>query len=175
MAVTAKEIAEEVVKILKEDRDFKIQKNLTPFQKTEKLLYNLKYLKGAIDVKRKRLSGLQNDPFLLSKKEIGVNVQENKKYLSEVEKLENLIENLENEIGRLENVVEMTERALKEIEDDKYYKIIEIKYFEEMTFEYISEKLEMGERTAKRHKNRLVKMLQMIIFSDNAIADILNN
>ena len=175
MAVTAKEIAEEVVKILKEDRDFKIQKNLTPFQKTEKLLYNLKYLKGAIDVKRKRLSGLQNDPVLLSKKEIGVNVQENKKYLSEVEKLENLIENLENEIGRLENVVEMTERALKEIEDDKYYKIIEIKYFEEMTFEYISEKLEMGERTAKRHKNRLVKMLQMIIFSDNAIADILNN
>ncbi len=71
MAVTAKEIAEEVVKILKEDRDFKIQKNLTPFQKTEKLLYNLKYLKGAIDVKRKRLSGLQNDPVLLSKKEIG--------------------------------------------------------------------------------------------------------
>jgi hypothetical protein len=172
---TARAIAEEVVKILKDDRDFKIQKNLTPFQKTEKLLYNLKYLKGAINVKRKRLSGLQNDPVLLSKKETGVNVQESKKYLSEVEKLENLIENLENEIGRLENVVEMTEKALKEIEDDKYYKIIELKYFEEMTFEYISEKLEMGERTAKRHKNRLVKMLQMIIFSDNAIADILNN
>lgn len=174
MAVTAKEIAEEVVKILKEDRDFKIQKNLTPFQKIEKLLYNLKYLKGAIDVKRKRLSGLQNDPVLLSKKEIGINVQENKKYLSEVEKLENLIENLENEIGRLENVVEMTERALKEIEDDKYYKIIELKYFEEMTLEYAAGKFNVDITTIKRNKNRLINRLRALIFSDNVIQDIMN-
>ena len=59
--ITAKEIAEEIVNILKNDKEFKVQKVLSPFQKTEKLLFELKYLKGAIDVKHKHISGLQND------------------------------------------------------------------------------------------------------------------
>jgi len=171
---TARAIAEEVAKILKEDKEFKIQKNLTPFQRTEKLLYELKYLKGAIEVKRERLSGLQNDPVVLSKKETGVNVQATKKYLSEVEKIENLIENCENEIKRLEHVVNMTENALKNIEDDKYYKIIELKYFGEMTLEYVAEKFGVDERTIRRQKNRLVNRLRTLIFSDNVIQDIMN-
>nr|DAS75955.1 MAG TPA: Protein of unknown function (DUF722) [Bacteriophage sp.] len=171
---TARAIAEEVAKILKEDKEFKIQKNLTPFQRTEKLLYELKYLKGAIEVKRERLSGLHNAPVLLSKKETGVNVQATKKYLSEVEKIENLIENCENEIKRLEHVVNMTENALKNIEDDKYYKIIELKYFEEMTLEYAAGKFNVDITTIKRNKNRLINRLRALIFSDNVIQDIMN-
>ena len=71
----------------------------------------------------------------LTSKDLGVNVQTTKKYLSEIE---NLIERLEDKIRRLHDVIEMTENALKNIEDDKYYKIIELKYFEEMTLEYIA-------------------------------------
>lgn len=171
---TARAIAEEVAKILKEDKEFKIQKNLTPFQRTEKLLYELKYLKGALEVKRERLSGLHNAPVLLSKKETGVNVQATKKYLSEVEKIENMIENCENEIKRLEHVISMTENALKNIQDDKYYKIIELKYFEEMTLEYVAEKFGVDERTIRRQKNRLINRLRALIFSDNVIQDIMN-
>lgn len=172
---TARAIAEEVAKILKEDKEFKIQKNLTPFQRTEKLLYELKYLKGAIEVKRERLSDLHNAPVLLSKKETGVNVQLTKKHLSDIEKIENMIENCENEIKRLEHVVNMTERALKNIENDKYYKIIELKYFEEMTLEYVAEKFKVDERTIRRQKNRLVNRLRVLIFSDSVIQDIMNN
>lgn len=171
---TARAIAEEVAKILKEDKEFKIQKNLTPFQRTEKLLYELKYLKGAIEVKRERLSGLHNAPVLLSKKETGVNVQATKKYLSEVEKIENMIEQCENEIKRLEHVISMTENALKNIEDDKYYKIIELKYFEEMTLEYVAGKFNVDITTIKRNKNRLINRLRALIFSDNVIQDIMN-
>ena len=135
MAVTAKDTAEKIIEKLKNDKEIKSEKQLTPFQRTEKLLYNLKFLKGAVDVKRKRLLGFKNDPVLLSKKEIGVNVRGTKKYLSEVEKLENLIEEQEKDILRIENVIEMTETALGEIKKDKYYKIIEMKYFEEVTIE----------------------------------------
>ncbi|MDO4728450.1 MAG: hypothetical protein Q4B43_05525 [Bacteroidota bacterium] len=167
-------IADKLLEKLKNDKDFKVQKILSPFQKTEKLLFELKYLKGAIEVKNRYIKSLKNDPVLISKKEIGVNVQESKKYLSEMEKIENQIEKIEKEIERLQIVVEMTEKALDTIREDKYFKIIEMKYFEELTFEYISEVLEIGERTAKRHKNRLITKLRTIIFSDDAVNSIIN-
>ena len=96
---------------------------------------------------------MHNAPVLVSKKDTGVNVQMTKKHLSDIEKIENMIENCENEIKRLEHVVNMTERALKNIENDKYYKIIELKYFEEMTLEYAAGKFNV---------------------SDNVIQDIMN-
>ena len=167
-------IADKLLEKLKNDKDFKVQKVLSPFQKTEKLLFELKYLKGAIDVKHKHIAGLKNDPVLLSKKEIGVNVQSSKKYLSEVEKIENKIEKLEKEIERLQIVVEMTEKALDTIREDKYFKIIEMKYFEELTFEYIAEILDVSIITAKRHKNRLINRLRAIIFSNDAVSSIIN-
>ena len=173
--LTAKDIADEVVRQMKADKDINFRQELTPFQKTEKLLYNLKFLKGAVDVKRKRLLGLKNDPVLLSKKEIGVNVRVTKKYLSEVEKLENLIEEQEKDILRIENVIEMTETALDEIKGDKYYKIIEMKYFEEVTIEYIAEKIDVDEKTVRRNKNRLVKQIQTMLFSRDVVSDILKD
>ena len=68
----------------------------------------------------------------------------------------------------------MVERALDTIKNDKYYKIIEMKYFDDLTFENIAEKLEISERTAKRHKNYMIRQLQLIIFSDDVLKSILN-
>ena len=68
----------------------------------------------------------------------------------------------------------MTENALKNIEDDKYYKIIELKYFEEMTLEYVAGKFNVDITTIKRNKNRLINRLRALIFSDNVIQDIMN-
>lgn len=168
-------IAEKIIEKLKNDKEIKTEKQLTPFQRTEKLLYNLKFLKGALDVKSKKLAGFKNDPVLLQKKDLGVNVQTTKKYLSEVEKIENMIERLEGDIKRLENVIEMTETALDEINGDKYYKVIEMKYFEEVTVEHIAEHLDIGETTVKRNKNRLVKRLHTIMFSNDTVAEILKD
>ena len=167
-------IAEKIIEKLKNDKEIKTEKQLTPFHKTEKLLYNLKFLKGALDVKSKKLAGFKNDPVLLQKKDLGVNVQVTKKYLSEVEKIENLIERLEGEIGRIQNVITSVEESLKNIENEKYYDVITMKYFEELTFEHIAEKLNITERTAKRQKNALVKKLEVQIFSNGLIAELLN-
>ena len=101
-------------------------------------------------------------------------MQASKVYLSELEKVENKIEKLQEEIARIENVVNMVERALDTIKNDKYYKIIEMKYFDDMTFEYIAENLDISERTAKRHKNYMIRQLQLIIFSDDVLKSILN-
>ena len=101
-------------------------------------------------------------------------MQSSKVYLSELEKVENRIEKLKDEIDRLARVVEMTEKALETIKSSKYYKIIEMRYFDDMTLEFISENLGIGVTTIKRHKNMLIRQLQIIIFSDEVIKNILN-
>ena len=167
-------IADKIIERMKNDKEIKTEKQLTPFQKTEKLLSELSLLKGAIDSKNKLIEDLKKEGISIQKKETGVNVQSSKVYLSELEKVENRIENLQEEITRIENVVNMVERALGTIRNNKYYDIIEMKYFDDLTFEHISEKLDISVITAKRYKNKMIRQLQLVIFSDDVIKNILN-
>ena len=167
-------IADKIIERMKNDKEIKTEKQLTPFQKTEKLLSELSLLKGAIDSKNMLIEDLKKEGISIQKRETGVNVQSSKVYLSELEKVENRIEKLQKEIVRIENVVNMVERALGTIRNDKYYKIIEMKYFDDMTFEHISEKLDISVITAKRYKNKMIRQLQLVIFSDDVIKNILN-
>lgn len=167
-------IADKIIEKMKTDREIKTEKQLTPFQKTEKLLSELSLLKGAIDSKNMLIEDFKKEGISIQKRETGVNVQSSKVYLSELEKVENRIEKLQEEITRIENVVNMVERALDTIRNDKYYNIIEMKYFEDLTFENIAEKLNISVRTAKRHKNFMIRQLQIIIFSDDVLKSILN-
>ena len=167
-------IADKIIEKIKNDKENTTEKQLTPFQKTEKLLSELALLKGAIDSKNMLIEDLKKEGISIQKRETGVNVQSSKIYLSELEKVENRIEKLQEEIARIENVVNMVERALDTIRNDKYYNIIEMKYFEDLTFENIAEKLDISVITAKRYKNKMIRQLQLVIFSDDVIKNILN-
>lgn len=167
-------IVDKIIEKMKTDREIKTEKQLTPFQKTEKLLSELALLKGAIDSKNMLIEDLKKEGISIQKRETGVNVQSSKVYLSELEKVENRIEKLQKEIVRIENVVNMVERALGTIRNNKYYDIIEMKYFDDLTFEHISEKLDISVITAKRYKNKMIRQLQLVIFSDDVIKNILN-
>ena len=167
-------IADKIIERMKTDREIKTEKQLTPVQKTEKLISELSLLKGAIDSKNMLIEDLKKEGISIQKRETGVNVQSSKIYLSELEKVENRIEKLQEEIVRIENVVNMVERALDTIKNNKYYDIIEMKYFDELTFEHISEKLDISVITAKRYKNKMIRQLQLVIFSDDVIKNILN-
>ena len=167
-------IADKIIERMKNEKEIKAEKQLTPFQKTEKLLSELSLLKGAIDSKNMLIEDLKKEGISIQKRETGVNVQSSKVYLSELEKVENRIEKLKEEIVRIENVVNMVERALGTIRNNKYYDIIEMKYFDDLTFEHISEKLDISVITAKRYKNKMIRQLQLVIFSDDVIKNILN-
>ena len=167
-------IADKIIERMKTDKEIKTEKQLTPFQKTEKLLSELSLLKGAIDSKNMLIEDLKKEGISIQKKKTEVNVQSSKVYLSELEKVENRIEKLQEEIVRIENVVNMVERALGTIRNNKYYDIIEMKYFDDLTFEHISEKLDISVITAKRYKNKMIRQLQLVIFSDDVIKNILN-
>lgn len=62
--------------------------------------------------------------------------------------------------------------ALKSVQDDPYYLIIPMTYFEHICREEIAFHFGVTERTITRHKSRLIKDLSVILFSDDVLMDI---
>lgn len=71
--------------------------------------------------------------------------------------------------ARDEAEVKEIETALSEVTDDAYYKIIELRYFNNMADEDIAETLNCEKTTVWRNRARLVKKLSVIFFGADAI------
>ena len=72
------------------------------------------------------------------------------------------MERTKKEIARIE-------RALEIIQDDEYYDIIPLKYWDLVQPQAIAEALHCDERTFYRHKNRLVNKLKVVLFGADAL------
>ena len=70
------------------------------------------------------------------------------------------------------NFIKMIDIALNEIEDDPYFEIIRMKYFEGKTREEMAEHYGVDVRTISRNKNKLINLLQIKLFSDEYILQI---
>ena len=80
-------------------------------------------------------------------------------------------EDLENTV-KTKKLVKIIDYALSTIEDDPYYSVIEMIFFEHKTREEIAEFYDCDIKTVTRNKNRLVNQLKIILFSDNTIEEI---
>ena len=65
---------------------------------------------------------------------------------------------------RIQRIINVINKALKIIENDYYYSVIEDIYFENKTREQIAEKYNVDVKTINRNKNRLVNKLKIIIY-----------
>lgn len=61
------------------------------------------------------------------------------------------------------------DRALEAIQDDKYFEIIPLKYWDDVNMEDIALKFDCEERTIRRHKNRLINKLKIMLFGADAL------
>ena len=64
--------------------------------------------------------------------------------------------------------------ALKSVQDDPYYLIIPMSFFDHMSREEIADYFGVTERTITRHKSRLIDAMSVILFSDDVMLRILN-
>ncbi len=69
-------------------------------------------------------------------------------------------------------LVQKIEDALKDIEDDIYYEIIPMTYFENDTRENIADYFNTSCKTITRNKIRLVNQLKLKLFSDDVIFEL---
>ena len=146
----------------------------TPFQKTETLLFNYNNFVDAIKEKEEQIKDLTE--YGLNKKSSSItSFTSGGGFLevkSEQEKLEDRIESIESSIHTTKTFVRIVDDALAGLQDDPYYDLIRMRYFEGRSRTEIADHFLCDERTVTRNKNRLINQLQIKLFSDQVIQQI---
>lgn len=141
-----------------------LRSEMSYYRKVEVLLSTLKTLKDAVKQKDEEIIELQKYGIPQKSKSIvcyssAAGTTQGDRYLELEEKYRAEKKETERDIKRIEN-------ALEKIKDDKYFKIIELKYLSEetKTDEQIAEILEKDRTTIIRNKKRLINKLKIILF-----------
>lgn len=163
----------ELIKIINEEfarleHDRKMKENMLNFKDIEEVISLLPKLKlmlknNKLQLEEAELGIKQNckkgDP--LEKVQTSINLE------STLEKQETYIEKLKNRIAKQEILIDRIENALSIIKNDEYYQIIELKYWNRYSNDKISAILNISIPTLKRHKNRMVKEVNIIFNKSN--------
>ena len=167
-----KKTAVETVKELEKARLTK-QDGATFFQKTEKLLYNYNDLQEAVKQKERDIEFLQING--LQGKSKSIVLYSTNPGSAGADQYVEVLEAYRAAKERTERLISKIDRALNEIKQDPKYFIIQEKYFsdEKHSNEKIAEKFGINEKTVRRHRNRLINKLQILLFGADAL-DILD-
>lgn len=73
----------------------------------------------------------------------------------------------------INSTVKRVKKALREIESDRYYRVITLYYFEGKTREQIAEVLGCSVTTVRRAKKRLINEIGKIVFPEESLREAL--
>ena len=154
-----------VKKVLEELKNKKLLKNpKSSYKSTEKILYSLNVLPEAIKLIDEEVKKLE---------------EEAKGIAIPTAKSNSLILNERNntyvygdESVKAKSQVRLVKSALKKIEEDKWYDIIQMYYFDGMKIEAIAEELDCSVSTISDNKKRLMNELKVYIFPDTFIEEL---
>ena len=156
--------------ILKENDSIE-KKELTPYQKTVKLLKNYIYYKNRIEYLKNNLDNIE----IKKRYSIGEIKAVNNNNLSEMERKEIIKEERLKEIEFFEYGINLIDYGLSSIEDEKYKEIIPLIYFEKLRMEDVAEKFSVDTSTIKRNRNKLVEIMSFSIFDSEFLKGLIKN
>ncbi|WP_338963064.1 hypothetical protein KSU11_01205 [Fusobacterium nucleatum] len=156
--------------ILKENDSIE-KKELTPYQKTVKLLKNYRYYKNRIEYLKNNLDNIE----IKKRYSIGEIKAVNNNNLSEMERKEIIKEERLKEIEFFEYGINLIDYGLSSIEEEKYKEIIPLIYFEKLRMEDVAEKFNVDTSTIKRNRNKLVETMSLYIFDSEILKDLIKN
>lgn len=166
-----------VKKVLEELKNKKLLKNpKSSYKSTEKILYSLNVLPEAIKLIDEEVKKLEEEAkgiaIPTAKSNSLILNERNNTYVYGDETLETRISELKQISVKAKSQIRLVKSALKKIENDKYYDIIPMYYFEEKTIEEISEECEWAVGTVSKHKKRLMNNLKVYVFPDTFIEEL---
>jgi RNA polymerase sigma factor (sigma-70 family) len=176
--IVEEETKNEIVKkVLEELKNKKLLKNpKSSYKSTEKILYSLNVLPEAIKLIDEEVKKLEEEAkgiaIPTAKSNSLILNERNNTYVYGDETLETRISELKQISVKAKSQIRLVKSALKKIENDKYYDIIPMYYFEEKTIEEIAEECEWAVGTVSKHKKRLMNDLKVYVFPDTFIEEL---
>lgn len=161
-------IADKVIEKL--NKSNKVKRELSYYRKVEILLYNYSSLKDAIEDKVQAIEDLNR--YGLQEKSKSIVSYSSSSGKAEGDRYTELVEKYNLEKIETERELKRIDNALDKIRDDKYYKIIELKYLADeeekiSTDERLAEKLSRDQSTITRNRKRLMNRLTTILFPES--------
>lgn len=173
----------EAIRIASEDTVLNMMKNnmirdnkRSAFQRTETLLYNYRSFKAVVNDKNEMIKEIKE--YGIRNKSMSILPAMNSCHgdtfkMTDKEKAEAKIAELNESVRVTENYIRLIDNALNLIKSEQYYDIIPMKYFEGRDREYIASYYQCSLATISREKKKLIHKLQIRLFSDDVIREIL--
>lgn len=163
----------EVVKIVineLQERNL-IKKVKDSYKNTEYLLNNFDLLSKSISDMKLQIEDLKTYGIRKSGK-AAVVVSQNMVKVDEDTIIEQRISELKQAIHRTKSVINSINHILQDLKSDKYYQIIDLKYFKKLSHEEIAEILECDVSTVSRNRNRLINLIKVRIFPNSFVDEL---
>ncbi len=163
----------EVVKIVineLQERNL-IKKVKDSYKNTEYLLNNFDLLNKSISDMKLQIEDLKTYGIRKSGK-AAVVVSQNMVKVDEDTIIEQRISELKQAIHRTKSVINSINHILQDLKSDKYYQIIDLKYFKKLSHEEIAEMLECDVSTVSRNRNRLINLIKVRIFPNSFVDEL---
>lgn len=138
------------------------------YKATERRLYALPVLVRKVEDARQRLIDLDQTGPPKRSKDI-VRFMRSGVRLSPEEILEALVTDITASIAADEVEIKNIEKALDNIRNDKDYLAVSGRYFLELSDEEIAKQIFCDERTVRRHRGRLVRILAVWLYGAEAV------
>ena len=172
-ALLIKNVIEATLNELDKKRIIK-KKILTPYQKTEQVLFSYNDYKIAVNDKYEKIEeikkyGVSKHSGSIIPMPTNTGYKETK---FESDKQQEAIETLEKSIILTKRFIAIIDDALEKIKDDPYSDLIRMIYFEKQSNEDVADYFNVDSSTIRRNRKTLIKKLSIYLFSDDVISEL---
>jgi hypothetical protein len=145
----------------------------TAYQKTEQLLYNYKGFTRIVEEREREIEEIRKYgvPQSNAVKERVQGGSVARGIVLPEESVECAIRSVQESMVDTVRVIALIDKCMAAVENDPYYKILEMRYFENRTLEDIGAYFNCDHTTISRNKSRLVKALAMRLFPDEVVKE----
>ena len=146
------------------------------YAKTEQLLYNYMNFKKII---AERMAEIEEIKQFGVRKDMSVQEYVQKGGMPhglvlEEESVEAAVRNVQRSVQGTVQAVSLIDKCMTSLKNDPYYCILELRYFEGRTQEYIALKLNCTQAAVSQNKSRLVRELSIRLFPDQVVNEFMN-
>ena len=156
--------------------DVKHEKEMTAYQKTEKLLFKYMDFVRIVEERKAEIESLRKygvPQKSLSIVEYSPGGGVPKGLCLEEEAVEAAVRSVEDSVHDIVQAIELIDKCMQSLSNDPYYDILEMRYFEGRTQEDIADYYNCSQVTISKNKSRLVKELALKLFPNQVIKEMM--